>query len=57
MLSNHTIQSTKLLSSAFVKTHKKSMMLLHEYQAQGMLKKFTVPIPKVINLTIYNIHN
>jgi hypothetical protein len=33
----------------FTKTQKKSMWLLHEYQAQGLLKKYTIPIPKVIN--------
>jgi hypothetical protein len=30
-----------------IKIHKKMMMLLHEYQAQGLLKKYSVPIPKV----------
>lgn len=29
-----------------VKMQKKMMMLLHEYQAQGLLKKYEVPIPK-----------
>ncbi len=33
----------------FTKIPKKSMWLLHEYQAQGLLKKYTVPIPKVRN--------
>lgn len=27
---------------------KRFSMLLHEYQAQGLLKKYDVPIPKVI---------
>jgi hypothetical protein len=31
----------------FTKIPKKSMWLLHEYQAQGLLKKYTIPIPKV----------
>lgn len=30
------------------KINKKMMMLLHEYQAQGLLKKYSVPIPMVI---------
>jgi hypothetical protein len=29
------------------KVQKKMMMLLHEYQAQGLLKKYTVPVPRV----------
>ena len=29
------------------KVQKKMMMLLHEYQAQGLLKKYNVPVPKV----------
>lgn len=33
----------------FTKIPKKSMWLLHEYQAQGLLKKYTIPIPKVRN--------
>ena len=30
-----------------IKNTKRSMMHLHEYQAQGLLKKYSVPIPKV----------
>lgn len=29
------------------KIQKKMMMLLHEYQAQGLLKKYTIPVPRV----------
>jgi hypothetical protein len=29
------------------KIQKKMMMLLHEYQAQGLLKKYGVPVPRV----------
>lgn len=28
------------------KIQKKMMMLLHEYQAQGLLKKYTIPVPR-----------
>lgn len=31
---------------------KRMMMLLHEYQAQNLLKKFNVPIPKVYKLDL-----
>ncbi len=29
------------------KIQKRMMMLLHEYQAQGLLKKYSVPTPRV----------
>ena len=29
------------------KIQKRMMMLLHEYQAQGLLKKYSLPVPKV----------
>ena len=41
------ISTTLSTNTTFIKTNKKFMMLLHEYQAQGLLKKFSVPIPKV----------
>ena len=34
-------------NNEFTKIQKKMMMLLHEYQAQGLLKKYQVPVPKV----------
>ena len=36
------------------KIQKRMMMLLHEYQAQGLLKKYSLPIPKV-NFKIKNL--
>ncbi len=39
--------TTLSTNKTFIKTNKKFMMLLHEYQAQGLLKKFSIPIPKV----------
>lgn len=36
------------MSRDFVKVQKRLMMLLHEYQAQGLLKKYSLPVPRVI---------
>ncbi len=43
-------QTGKFLKSKnhLIKIPKRMMMLLHEYQAQGLLKKYSVPIPRVI---------
>ncbi len=32
----------------FIKVQKRLMLLLHEYQAQGLLRKYSVPVPRVI---------
>ena len=37
----------QIKSNNFLKIQTRSMMLLHEYQAQGLLRKYSVPIPKV----------
>jgi hypothetical protein len=37
----------QIKSTNFLKTQKRQMMLLHEYQAQGLLKKYSIPTPKV----------
>ncbi len=34
-------------NNELTKVQKKMMMLLHEYQAQGLLKKYQLPVPKV----------
>lgn len=54
-----TFQSSGSLSRrkhGLVKIQKRLMMLLHEYQAQGLLKKYSVPIPKV-NIIVIEIIN
>jgi hypothetical protein len=36
-----------LTENSLFRFQKRNMMLLHEYQAQGLLKKNNIPIPKV----------
>ena len=37
-------------NSIIQKMQKRMSMLLHEYQAQSLLKKYQIPIPKVKNI-------
>lgn len=46
----NTCKVNKLIhNQSMLKIQKRMMMLLHEYQAQGLLKKYNVAIPKVIS--------
>lgn len=49
MLKKTILQNWNLSKPSFTKTSEKGFsFLLHEYQGQALLKKYSVPIPKVL---------
>lgn len=50
MLKKTIFQNWNLCKPSFMKTSEKGFsFLLHEYQGQALLKKYSIPIPKVLN--------
>ena len=45
----HRTKTSLKKTQEFNRIHKRMMMLLQEYQAQKLLKKYSVPTPKVNN--------